>query len=125
MKKLLLPAVLSVATLSGCATTDVQTVTSSASNIGMSIFKTAVDNKCRSELNANSIYKTASLLLTSEQKTALEDKTCGCVSEKAPESVTMTELGQAVIDPTARPQIVGTAVTKTLSACVSEFVSKI
>lgn len=124
MKKLVFSFVVVLA-MSGCATTDVQTVASSANNIGMSIFKTAVDNKCRTELNANSIYKTASLLLTSEQKTALEDKTCGCVSEKAPESVTMTELGQAVIDPTARPQIVGTAVTKTLSACVSEFVSKI
>lgn len=113
--------VVSALALSGCATSDVQTAAGSASGIGMNIFKTAVDARCRSELNANQIYKTASLFMTSEQKTALENKACGCVSEKAPQSVTLTELGQAALDPAARTQIVGAAVAKTLNACVGEF----
>lgn len=107
-------------TLFGCASTGTDAATS-ATNIGMSIFKSAVDNKCRSELNDNAIYKTASIFMSTEQKSRLEDRVCGCVSEKAPENVTLAEIGQAVIDPAARPRIVGTAVAKTLNACVSEF----
>lgn len=122
MKKLYIAVGLSAMILSGCTTTDVQTTANSATNIGMNIFKSAVDSKCRSELNNNGIYKTASIFMTDSQKTTLENKVCGCVSDKAPQSVTLAELGQAALDPTARTQIVGKAVVKTLNACVSEFV---
>lgn len=123
MKKLFLSALAVATMLTGCATTgvDATTAVSTATNVGMSVFKTAVDTQCRSELNNNSIYKTASLIMTDAQKSSLETKVCGCVSEKAPQSVTLVELGQVAIDPTARTQIVGGAVAKTINACVSEF----
>lgn len=59
--------------------------------------------------------------MTAEQKTALENKVCGCVSEKAPQNTTLAELGQAVIDENARVQIATSAVSKAIYACVSEF----
>lgn len=127
MRKLLLSALASTMILTGCATTnaDGTTAVDTATNVGMSIFKTAVDTQCRSELNNNNLYKTASLIMTDTQKTSLENKVCGCVSEKAPQSITLVELGQVAIDPSSRTQIVGSAVTKTLNACVSEAVGKI
>lgn len=127
MRKLLLGALASTMILTGCATTnaDGTTAVDTATNVGMSIFKTAVDTQCRSELNNNNLYKTASLIMTDTQKTSLENKVCGCVSEKAPQSITLVELGQVAIDPSSRTQIVGSAVTKTLNACVSEAVDKI
>lgn len=127
MRKLLLGALASTMILTGCATTnaDGTTAVDTATNVGMSIFKTAVDTQCRSELNNNNLYKTASLIITDTQKTSLENKVCGCVSEKAPQSITLVELGQVAIDPSSRTQIVGSAVTKTLNACVSEAVGKI
>lgn len=127
MRKLLLGALASTMILTGCATTnaDGTTAVDTATNVGMSIFKTAVDTQCRSELNNNNLYKTASLIMTDTQKTSPENKVCGCVSEKAPQSITLVELGQVAIDPSSRTQIVGSAVTKTLNACVSEAVGKI
>ncbi|MDO4450042.1 MAG: hypothetical protein Q4B79_03670 [Moraxella sp.] len=127
MRKLLLGALASTMILTGCATTatDSTTAVGTATNVGMNIFKTAVDTQCRSELNNNNLYKTASLIMTDAQKTSLENKVCGCVSEKAPQSITLVELGQVAIDPSSRTQIVGGAVTKTLNACVSEAVGKI
>lgn len=111
-------------TLMSCASTGGETATTSAGNIAMGLFKSAVDTKCRSELNDNTAYQMLSVFMTGEQKQSLEDGVCGCVSEKAPEHVTLTELGQAAIDPTARTRIVGAVVVKTLNACVSEFLQK-
>ena len=47
---------------------------------------------------------------------------CGCVSEKAPQSVTIVDLTTAAVDPTARNVIVARAVSNTLQQCVGEFV---
>lgn len=116
MKKL--AVIVMGAALFGCASSD-----NVLSDVGQGIFKQAVDYKCRSEINANSLYKTVSIIMSDAQKTALEDKVCGCVSEKAPQSVTAGELGQAIIDPSARTQIVGKVVAKSLSACVNDFVT--
>ena len=124
--KVLKPIVLSLGSvfiLVSC-TTNIEAVGDTASNIGMNIFKTAVDNKCRTELNNQPIYRAGSMILTDDQKQSLEDKICGCVSEKAPKSVTLAELGQVAIDQNARTQIVTSAVSKTISACIGEFIPK-
>ncbi|WP_066799740.1 hypothetical protein [Moraxella oblonga] len=123
MKKVVLSIMTSAMILTGCATTDtgVNSAVNTATNVGMSIFKTAVDHQCRSQLNSYNAYKTITMLMTETQKSSLENKVCGCVSEKAPQSVNMMEIGQAVIDEKARVHIATNAVTKTLNACVSEF----
>lgn len=134
MKKLLSVAALSVAVLTGCAGgagstaaatgADVAaTGVATATNIGMGIFKVAVDTKCRTELNNQALYKTATLVLNSAQKEALETKVCGCVSEQAPQSVTIAELTQAAVSPAARTQVVASAVANTINACVTNFVT--
>lgn len=127
MKKLIIGVLASVALLSGCATTGgadsttTPTATSVLGDIGTTLFTQTVDNTCRSQLNAQNIYNTVTAVMTAEQKKALEDNVCGCVAAEAPKSVSMTELAQAATSSSARTQIVGKAVTKTLGTCAQKM----
>lgn len=62
--------------------------------------------------------------MTDAQKSSFENKTCGCVSQEAPKSVSAGEVVQAVADSSARPQIVGKAVSNTLGMCVQQFIAQ-
>ena len=118
--------------LTGCASTggvDATTATNTAvntigtaTNIGTAVFQTAVNQKCQSEIKSNQYYKLASFAMTSEQQTKITESVCGCVSKKAPQSVSLTDMATAAIDSTARTQVVTKAVSNTLQACVTEFV---
>ena len=71
--KIIAISLASVSILAGCTTTDTGNVASTAGSmagaIGMNVFKTAVDQKCRSELNDQPIYRTASMV-NSKPKTS-------------------------------------------------------
>ena len=129
MKKitLLAAAALMPLMLSACATGDAgavaNTAGTTAGNIGMAIFTQAVDTRCRSELNNQPIYQTASMVMTAQQKQAFEERTCGCVAQKAPQNVTLEELTTAAIDQNARAGIVLKAVNKSLTTCASEYLN--
>lgn len=125
MKKSLLTAIaiLSLAACTTITTTGTNTVgngITTATNVGMNVFKYAVDQKCRTEIQNHSAWKIASVAMTSTQQTTALNNVCGCVSEKAPQTVTVVELGQAAVDPTARTQIVSKVVANTLNTCYSE-----
>lgn len=125
LKKSLTLFAITTSLLTGCATTgepNTANAIGTVTDIGTGIFQTAVKQKCQTEITNNQYYKLASVIMTDEQKTNITNKACGCVSEKAPQSVTMSELATAVIDTTSRPKIVAKAVSNTLQACVSEFV---
>lgn len=126
MKKLLIPLTLSIGILSGCGTTgtgiDATTAIGTATNVGMAVFQTAVDQKCRTELTNNQYWKIASIAMSSEKQTEIQNKICGCVSEKAPQSVNITDIATATLDKTVRTQIVAKAVSNTMQACYGEFV---
>ncbi|MFJ0069188.1 hypothetical protein Q4281_18880, partial [Acinetobacter baumannii] len=55
---------------------------------------------------------------------AIQTNVCGCVSEKAPNSVTAVELAAAALDVNARATIVNQVVSKTVNACVAEALQK-
>lgn len=129
MKKLLLGMILGAGLLTGCATTGTNDTTSVGTSVladvGSTLFTQTVDATCRNQLNAQNIYKTATALMTAEQKQALENNVCGCVASEAPNSVSVSEMGQAVIDSSARTKVVTKAVTQTLGTCVQKmFVSQ-
>ncbi|MCL1622800.1 hypothetical protein M2R47_00830 [Moraxella sp. Tifton1] len=124
MKKLPFFAILLAVGLSSCATQTNQT-NGSMSSIRTTIIKSAIDTRCRSELNANPVYEAVSVLMSSEQKSVLENKTCGCVSDKAAQNMTLTEIGQATIDPDARKKLVNRAVKQTFKACANELLKSI
>ena len=62
------------------------------------------------------------MVLFLSRQSSVQKQICGCVSEKAPQSVTAVDLATAAIDPATRNTIVSNAVTKTINACVAEAV---
>jgi len=114
--------------LTACVATDTTTGTASTAQsatqqLGMTAIKIAINAKCTTELNAIPAWQNATKLMTATQKQNIQTEICGCVSEKAPQSVTAVDLATAAIDPAARNTIVSNAVTKTINACVAEAVS--
>ncbi|MCL5766882.1 hypothetical protein [Acinetobacter sp. ANC5681] len=111
--------------LNGCVATNTNNSTATTSQqLGMAALKIAVNAKCINEINTLPAWKTATRLMTSEQRENIQTNVCGCVSEKAPNSVTTVELATAAIDPTARATIVNQVVSKTVNACVAEVLKK-
>ena len=114
--------------LGGCASTtgtgvmDANSTIGTANNVGMAIFKAAVNQQCQSQLQTNQYWRLGSVLMTSDKQAEVASNVCGCVSEKAPQSVTIVDLTTAAVDPTARNVIVARAVSNTLQQCVGEFV---
>ena len=122
MKKLCLSAaILTTFTLSGCASTGTGGATNNtvgtATNIGVSVFKAAVDNQCRIELEKQKAWRIASVAMTPQQQTTAQNKICGCVSEQAPQQVTIVDMANAAIDTQYRTQMVTRVIAKSLQSC--------
>ena len=114
--------------LAGCASTggvgvDATTAIGTANNVGMAVFQTAVDQTCRVQLTNNTVWRTASIAMTDQQKITLQDNVCGCVSQNAVKNVNIVDLATAATNPTARTQIVTQAVANTLQTCVVQALS--
>ena len=121
MKKSLFGLTAFVLLLTGCATDgSMNTATNTTEQFGMTALKIAVNNKCMNEINTIPAWQTASKLMTDDQKQDIQTEICGCVSEKAPYSVTAADLANATFDPNARAAMVGQVVSKTVTACVNE-----
>jgi hypothetical protein len=103
VKKLLL-ALPVLFVLNGCVApnTNTSTTPSTSQQLGVTALKVAVNAKCMSEINTLPAWKTATRLMTTEQRENIQMDVCGCVSEKAPNSVTTLELATAAIDPSGR-----------------------
>lgn len=114
--------------LGGCASTtgngvmDANNTIGTANSVGMAIFKAAVNQQCQTQLQNNQYWRLGSVLMTSDKQAEVASNVCGCVSEKAPQSVTIVDLTTAAVDPAARNVIVARAVSNTLQQCVGEFV---
>ena len=106
----------------GSGVMDANSTIGTANNVGMAIFKAAVNQQCQTQLQNNQYWRLGSVLMTSEKQAEVASNVCGCVSEKAPQSVTIVDLTTAAVDPTARNVIVARAVSNTLQQCVGEFV---
>ena len=93
-----------------------------ATSIGKSLIQNYAHNQCSVELNKRQEWRLVALAVTAEKQQQWEDQICGCVSEEAPNSVTVTDLMQAATNESARASIVGNAVTKTVTSCLNRFV---
>lgn len=128
-EKLMLAVAPVVLALTACATTtgtgtggaSAQTTTQ---QLGVAALKVAVNAKCITEINNVAAWKTATKYMTAEQRDSIQTNVCGCVSEKAPNSVTAVELAAAALDVNARATIVNQVVSKTVNACVAEALQK-
>ena len=131
VKKLLAStAMLATLALAGCTSTGTGTTTgttastamTTASSLGMSIFTSAIDTQCRSEIEKQTAWQVASIAMTDAQEETVKTNVCGCVSEQAPQQVTMIELGNAAIDSSYRTELVATVVAKSLQSCYTSLV---
>ncbi len=126
MKKLTLlfaPLVLALTACvapTGTTTGTTTTTNSTAQQLGVVAIKVAANAKCNTELNNLPAWQNATRLMTAQQKQTVQSNICGCVSEKAPTSVTAVDLAAAAIDPAARATIVTNAVNRTINACINE-----
>ncbi|MFT4020282.1 MAG: hypothetical protein QM666_02065 [Acinetobacter sp.] len=124
MKKLILASVTATLLLSACATEGTSgistTANSTAQQLGSTAIKLAINAKCTTELNNYPAWQTVSKVLSSDQKQTLQDNVCGCVSEKAPESITAVDLAAAAMNPSQRSTIASKAIGNTVNQCVSE-----
>lgn len=114
--------------LSGCTTTGANTnsgnAVGTATNIGMNVFKAAVDNQCRSEIEKHNAWRVARVAMTAAQEEAVKTKVCGCVSEQAPQQVTIVDMTNAAIDSEYRGKLVTKVVAKSLQTCYANFTKK-
>ena len=98
------------------------TAIGTANEIGMNVFKAAIDNQCRSQIEKQNAWRVASVAMTEAQQESVKTNVCGCVSEQAPQQVTIVELGNAAIDSQYRTQLVAQVVAKSLQSCYTSFV---
>ncbi|MGO2278589.1 MULTISPECIES: hypothetical protein [unclassified Psychrobacter] len=128
MKKIVASTImLATFALAGCTTTGgVNNTTGNAigtaNEIGMNVFKAAIDNQCRSEIEKQNAWRVASVAMTEAQQESVKTNVCGCVSEQAPQQVTIVELGNAAVDSQYRTQLVAQVVAKSIQSCYTSFV---
>ncbi|MEN6668926.1 hypothetical protein AAJP47_00945 [Psychrobacter sp. B38] len=112
--------------LAGCATTDgannnAGNAIGTANEIGMNIFRSAIDTQCRSQIEKQNAWRIASVAMTDTQQETVKSNVCGCVSEQAPQQVSIVELGNAAIDSQYRTQLVTKVVAKSIQSCYASF----
>ena len=108
--------------LLGGGTSSSNSTGGAATAIGKSLIQNYAHNQCSVELNKRQEWRLVALAVTAEKQQQWEDQICGCVSEEAPNSVTVTDLVQAATNQSARTGIVANAVTKTVASCLNRFV---
>ena len=93
---------------------------SNNNSIGKSWVQSYVNNRCVSELQNRSEWRTAALLMSSETQTKWQNKICGCVSEEAINHMTTAEM-PLLLTENGRAQIATEITTKTVTACVKRL----
>ena len=123
MKILYVTATLMTAfTLASCASTPESNQKSSA-NLTTSLIQHAVKQTCQTQLTNHQYWKIATMKLSSESQAKIVETACGCVADKAPEAISLTELTTAAINPNARTEVAQKIVRHSLKPCMLETVN--
>ena len=124
-KRLTATALLATFALAGCSSTgtlpNAGGAVGTATDIGMNVLKTVIDTQCRAEIEKQTAWRVASVVMNDAQKEAVQSKVCGCVTEQAPQHVTIVELGNAAINPEYRVQLATRVIAKSLQSCYASF----
>lgn len=109
-------------TLASCASTPESNQKSSA-NLTTSLIQHAVKQTCQTQLTNHQYWKIATMKLSSESQAKISETACGCVADKAPEAISLTELTTAAINPNARAEVAQKIVRHSLRPCMLETVN--
>lgn len=124
MKILYIAATLMTAfTLASCASTPESNQKNSSANLTTSLIQHAVKQTCQTQLTNHQYWKIATMKLSSESQAKIAETACGCVADKAPEAVSLTELTTAAINPNARAEVAQKIVRHSLRPCMLETVN--
>jgi uncharacterized protein YceK len=74
--------------------------------------------KCEQALDESKLWRVSSLLMTTEQRKKVEQKTCQCVAENALNDVPVEEVSKAMINESAKKELVEKAVMNSIRACI-------
>lgn len=110
-------------TLASCASTPESNPKNSSAHLTTSLIKNAVKQTCQTQLTNHQYWKIATMKLSSESKAKISQTACGCVADKAPEAVSLTELTTAAINPNARAEVAQKIVRHSLRPCMLETVN--
>lgn len=99
-------------------------VVHTSKHLGMSVLKTAVNQYCLSEIKNNTYYQTASLVLSKQQQKQVASSVCHCVTEQAPQQITVADATHAALDANYRSKLVTRVVLKSLQTCAINFVKR-
>lgn len=107
--------------LGGCATQSGGTVANdTTAQVGKAVLITAVDAKCRTELQNYSYWKTLSRTLSSDARTQWETKICGCASNEAVNTTSLTDM-VLVANPSTRDAAIAGIAQRTVSTCIQKL----
>jgi len=128
MNKKLLCLVPMALMLSACVTgtggsssgSDTSTAQGMTQQIGMTALKIAIDTKCVNEMNKMQAWQVASKVMSTSQQQTVQNNTCGCVSDQAPQSVTVMDLANAALDQSARATLAHQVIEKTITSCMAK-----
>lgn len=124
MKILYVAATLMTAfTLTSCASTPESNQKNSSTNLTTSLIQHAVKQTCQTQLTNHQYWKIATMKLSSESQAKIAETACGCVADKAPEAISLTELTTAAINPNARAEVAQKIVRHSLRPCMLETVN--
>lgn len=124
MKILYIAATLMTAfTLASCASTPESSQKNSSANLTTSLIQHAVKQTCQTQLTNHQYWKIATMKLSSESQAKIAETACGCVADKAPEAISLTELTTAAINPNARAEVAQKIVRHSLRPCMLETVN--
>lgn len=124
MKILYIAATLMTAfTLASCASTPESSQKNSSANLTTSLIQHAVKQTCQTQLTNHQYWKIATMKLSSESQAKIAETACGCVADKAPEAISLTELTTATINPNARAEVAQKIVRHSLRPCMLETVN--
>ncbi|OAV02820.1 hypothetical protein D6D69_03495 [Moraxella catarrhalis] len=110
-------------TLASCASTPESSQKNSSANLTTSLIQHAVKQTCQTQLTNHQYWKIATMKLSSESQAKITETACGCVADKAPEAISLTELTTAAINPNARTEVAQKIVRHSLRPCMLETVN--
>ena len=110
-------------TLASCASTPESNPKNSSAHLTTSLIKHAVKQTCQTQLTNHQYWKIATMKLSSESQAKISETACGCVADKAPEAISLTELTTAAINPNARAEVAQKIVRHSLRPCMLETVN--
>ena len=96
---------------------------SAAPSLTQKMLKPVIAYQCQQELQQSKIWRTASWLMTAEQKQSNQASICGCVSDNAMNEMGAKDLALALVNEAEKDKLVRKAVVNSLKGCIAAAVN--